>query len=1589
MKPSDYLRFDINEMYDNAAERAAAAKSALRATSFGRGGVISIVKDDDKVKFKIPLLNKTYDTVLEAVNAASGLGVSETYSFEVGKPLYSVGSKVNAPASIFDSINQRLAQLSDNEKALLQASGIDLADLSSLRMDVSTLRAEKGGVSAVIEKLEELRDRRQMMGVTVMDDEGARVIQFSANNKSLTAHQAHLLLSVTEHDMLSPDDFGQILRTGSPAQLAKLLGKNPKRQRRLLAERDISLAGEELSNLLSKQVGGQAVAKTLKESTLVLDPQYEILKMLASDTGSLDDVTDPSISKGAKAFYRGQTVDKYIGNVLDAAQGDPKIGQDVIDQLKISINSFSGNKGDEAWASKALKNHLMTEFAGSSSAKKNLVENLFSTIEKGFDGADLINTRFLGRYRKSLKDEKQQITNGIPNLSGAARDEAKLKVLEIDALLKNLQDIHGMQQITGSGNIPGYGNIKTAFYASDFVTKGLEEYSAIISRFGFKKESNLAGQTEQLILSGLGKGSDRVYADPVLAAFHSQLVSNDDMRESMLNQGRRLVADFDAAIESDILPEKVIRQLEKASTADPSLAPAEMRQSAIRNRQFAQDLLEMHRTGTSVKNSPRMMNMLSSFYATQAFREKDGFAQPVLPNTYRFGIASEAILSAGDDPKDVLGTGFERITFKDASGATKGLAVDHDIMKFRLIGHQMLVAPQAVGEFYQSLGGFDLDDKSLPMMRRYTDENGLNRLGFYIFRQPSGRDEVIFARASMDSQTIRALFDNTHFSETLESMLKVDPQNTDLKILKNVIGSKEAMSIHQDYQDKLEQTIIGVFDELKNRNITSLSELSDKEIQMIQKYGSSAMRVDPKVVGSRMALDDVNPKYTSSKAYKLLTEAGVFDMSAEIASVVDRSSLDAATKNRINSLAATSGNFEQMMRVLGQDFESNAAARAVLSEAFDIVAQKSATQQGGSLGLYINRSMIAGSVLDQYEDFYNSLDSPADARVKSFLKNNYNIGLLPSEEAIDLNINFDGGRQLNEAMIREVNRGSLVDEDKLAAEVSRITGLGRNKQVTLNLLGEESMANLGKLIGFSRSLNTSEDLRLGIDEFLLSNRVKGDDMLRLAKNMLEGMKDARRVGANLRDQLDDDINELQKLVNRPNQGEIRTYIEKTIGLGVNSKYAGLARQNETGMLLKNYFESAKKMALAGMQRDESLLSAQTTEEAKRVADKILSNTRGLFKQLEDLQRTDFKNMTESQMVQRQVLMDKLGQDVYNQIDQATRLKNISKRDMFNALDMQSAGSNRDIQALGALIGEGVDEKYERIQKEYFDVRRLRRLERFEQFDRTVADEAIAMLEQYAEPDEDLTMDNLRRRASKAIDEMIDSDRGTLREAILQNLVGNKQGFLEGAVDQNQARILAQEAQKQANIMNAIATRAELGEERIADLITAGDIEEVVPGTDEGLERLIRVANGSEDAAAARPVTYKRLSEKVSDFKNLYKNDKIVRRGTIAIAALAIGSLAYTEIKERTADDITGPPLLPGGNPYESEYPTRSPQVPNLANGGYSPGMSYQVSINGSREQVDQFNALASGLVNGNLSTTMYNRIPDVRRNPYQEMGQRF
>lgn len=68
----------------------------------------------------------------------------------------------------------------------------------------------------------------------------------------------------------------------------------------------------------------------------------------------------------------------------------------------------------------------------------------------------------------------------------------------------------------------------------------------------------------------------------------------------------------------------------------------------------------------------------------------------------------------------------------------------------------------------------------------------------------------------------------------------------------------------------------------------------------------------------------------------------------------------------------------------------------------------------------------------------------------------------------------------------------------------------------------------------------------------------------------------------------------------------------------------------------------------------------------------------------------------------------------------------------------------------------------------------------------------------------------------------------------------------------------------------------------------------------------------------------------------------VRHGTVAAAGLAIFAGIYSYTKDRTEEDMTGPPLLPGGSAYEN-YPTAMPEAPVQWVPPDMSGVTYQVN----------------------------------------------
>lgn len=138
--------------------------------------------------------------------------------------------------------------------------------------------------------------------------------------------------------------------------------------------------------------------------------------------------------------------------------------------------------------------------------------------------------------------------------------------------------------------------------------------------------------------------------------------------------------------------------------------------------------------------------------------------------------------------------------------------------------------------------------------------------------------------------------------------------------------------------------------------------------------------------------------------------------------------------------------------------------------------------------------------------------------------------------------------------------------------------------------------------------------------------------------------------------------------------------------------------------------------------------------------------------------------------------------------------------------------------------------------------------------------------------------------------------------------------------------------------------------------------------------------------------YKRLTSEWRDTKlgEAFDNP-IVKKSVYAAAGLMAASFIYAakKDKDRGEQEMSGPPLLPGGSAYE-QMPVRTPQIPNTSMfSGYSSGMGHSVHIEGSRDQMSSFRESMGSVVNGPINSTMSRGLPQLGRDTYSQIASSF
>lgn len=1244
--------------------------------------------------------------------------------------------------------------------------------------------------------------------------------------------------------------------------------------------------------------------------------------------------------------------------------------------------------------------------SGANELEIKMFEKFMKDAELEFDGNAIFNRKYFEyakrKMRENVKNLRESINSGT--LSKIEQQNAQVRLLELTEQLSMVQDAENLYQVTGRGFTKD-GLIKVAYDIRD-LGKRFENIYQIIGASGKKSEIGLAKGLEFIQMSGFGIPKSQVYADPVTVAFHPDLYSSPEDIEKMTQYSAEVMQDFKNAIETNTIPEKVRTMMQRTLLEDSSNLPASIRLSKDRNRDFIRRIFELHQSGIGPKNSPEMMNLLANVFASEAFTMRTSSAgveryYPVVPGVQRYALASEVLeaLPGGNKGNRTV-NGIEKTIFKLADDTE----VTADLLKFRVSGHKMLFGPGMIPEFFNALGGFDLDDKGLFKLESFTGEGGKQKLLFGITRQPSGVEEVIYGRARLDDlETIRSIFgENKDFMKMLEEASKkyeMRPELieqelrqysaiTSMKQLldKNTKEAREAFKVSNYSEEEIEDLIFRVY-EASGKEI---KKATPKTLQDMAKYEASALRN--------------TDLYKRGEIYKLFKEQGAFDVapiSDEALSILDqhKSTLGPSMSNEIKRiLNITDG--EERINAFKEFVENNKANKALNAFTTHSIFNKmlsSAGADGNFLGVYVNRSMVVGSSLKQLDGFLAELMKigGGSGELKQFMK--YGIGLLSSEEAIDSTINF-GSNKFALAPVRDqLNRISSLLEGGVtnvaAAQKAALKALGYEDaaNVTLDLVGETAIERLGMRIGSGAAIvrsskyagKFSEDLFLGIDAILLEDRLSSQDIERFIKGIKQGINDTIAAGS-----LEgEEITKLKKTLDSMGQDYDvqRNTVLQIFGLNEKHKYASLAKVNATAARVQAEFDIMRRLSLAGITEDAALSSLQVSDNARKAAEYIVRKN---VEEFNELMSVDLSKLENIDTYNNRVQKFRLGRIVENEIKDASKVTGVSLTEMINAVEKVSAemrsgrGRRFDISRLLYMPEEGGEKTFLNI----IGAAIVSRQAQF--FSSQVSSNVTQAVSEY----------KLRRDAEvrRLLDEgdVINEER--ISKKVLKQMIDDTTGLSE-EVRNIASAMDGRELQLDAERVRQINKEAGIARSQIAEQVYQSDIalgQAAYSGdttTDKSFREGLDLALDGEDYSAFTKTKFTRFSDYIKSgrLKELFSENKLFRNSIYGATALIAASFAYQGFKDRTEDSIKGPPLLPGGSAYESQYPQRAPEIPQLGTISYNPGMSYKVNLYGNRGAVRNFEDMAIGLGNFDMDTTIYSGIPEVGRDPYQQLASSF
>ena len=1597
-------------------DRILAERRLLNRTMYGINDIIRVDSEGDNLVYRLNTTGETFSTAKDAFDAVGKTGMT-TFGRITGD-LESSSYNLRG----LGGLEQRLKTVRDTlatDVGLANRLGID--DPNLIRFEIASFKSGIGNKQSLRSIVDQVGEN---LGVIVPDDASFNLLRVFSGEKEMTVGEISRLFSATSEGLggiLSTEDLIEALGKG-PQSVASMYSKSGKRVKGAIALRDISLAGEDLGNLL-EQVSGTTKLDTKSVRIFKVDEDLRNLAQRYIEAISSPEASAFSDASSRRSFATLTAMDKISGEV-DEITG---VVTPTVEGLE--RKAFYSKSGAMDVVTAALKNlkildddgNVLKQIGSLTEAEQKI---LTSKFESAYDGTSVLNSKMFNSIRAQVKNELESLRS----LSENQRSQQFVtnRIAELTSQLDNLEG-DNFQAITarifmnikeGETVLPRM--IKAVVDQAGF-SKVLDQYSILTTDVALKAETAIMGTDDSINLVLQGEAKARVYYDPLAPAFHYDMFSDPTYIKANETRQNRIISSLNHAIETGEVRGNLRRQIYQSAEANLDAVPEAARDSAQRNRMFMRQLKEAIESGMDIRTMPQLLNYLKKNASADLFRIKDGIYQPALEDAFRLSLDTEASFFSGRANKAArLGEGLRDMTILGRNEPIKALT-------FQVQGHKMLFAGDAASMFKHSLGGFDLDDKGIIMPRIFKDASGEDRLGTFLFRQPTGPGEFIFGKADLrNTDTIKLFLQNN------------DALMNELDIMKeSITGNALLDSIHegltasgrrksqldnligQQSSDQIEDFIIALMKSAEQRGSYS--------IQRVDMNSSFFKQLEGKEFTSPLALTRENIKaaaeaglakekylvqqYNYGNMLRIFATEGSFDYSDEIhrglsTYVSSREYgtlntlrgeysrlLQSTVESEISAGLAKQKEYGQAIAKIMKD--ADADTRAGISSLFDEDLSKKSRQailKQDTIGQYINRLTVASAGADQQEAILARLQGKVDDSVLSALRNTKIATFAPSD-VVDLIVNLNEGIGVEGVENLERLYGGAIDKESAAKAIMKISGIAEDAGVSVvEATGRQMIDSKFELLGKLRALSMQnlvdqddyKNMLAGIDNVILDQRLKGDDVTGALKSFQRGFDDISSA-TNVSEEMTEYSRRIKDAFSGGDEGGIKQNLKGLLGLDAESPFAHASKSAKLGQQAKDAMDvvdnaifKLNQVAYAGEivnSKESSIIASNILQEAESMMQTNSQIMNDVIQAGDEA--SEFLKYNAPRM-QGQVI-DKVRSMIFEASNQS---EGTTVRQLLDAMEMQMSGRYKGVRRIMSQPG-------------YSDENTLLNMFRARQQERAASflnkQEGIsALTEQYDEMVRNVnSMSIEERREILAIAEdmmgksrrgsaIVDEDQFKIAAALL---VDSEKGIEKLGLDE-----LTEKAVRQMRMLQqAKSTVTELGMNEILSFggraSASGYAPSAIDLTDEERSNLFRGLDGEVADETQRPVEagYKRIGKEFFD-------KPIVKKSGYAVAGLIAASFIYSASKDRSQSDIAGPPLLPGGSAYEA-MAQRQPQVPEGSMfSGYDQGVSYSVNIEGSREQAESFSNSIGSVARGAVNSTMYRGLPQLGKDPYSQIA---